>query len=84
LAPIRAAQQIATQAGSLYCPGMIRYRPIAEGQMQDRRIERIWIEAAVTAPDWTEADPNSPAEPGHTRLFQPFGGRILRVASVRG
>jgi hypothetical protein len=58
---------------------MIRYRPHAEEQMQDRRIERIWVEAVVTAPDWTETDPNFPERTRSYKAIPTFGGRILRV-----
>jgi hypothetical protein len=50
--------------------------------MRDRRIERIWVEAAVTAPDWTEADPNFPERTRSYKAIKAipaFGGRVLRV-----
>ncbi len=46
--------------------------------VQLRGVDLAWIEATVTAPDWTESDPR----PGRMRSYKAiaaFGGRVLRV-----
>jgi hypothetical protein len=57
---------------------MIKLSHHAEQQIDERGIHLAWVEATVTAPEWTEKDPIV----GRTRLFRPipeFGGRVLRV-----
>jgi uncharacterized protein YuzE len=49
---------------------MIRYRPHAEQQMQERGIDRNWVEETVANPDWTEQDPR---HPGRTRSYSGAG-----------
>jgi hypothetical protein len=39
---------------------VIRYSSHANEQIEDRRIERGWVEIMVKVPDWTEADPDFP------------------------
>jgi len=44
----------------------------------ERKIDRAWVEAALSAPDWTVSD----RKPGRMRAFRAVperGGRILRV-----
>jgi hypothetical protein len=43
---------------------MICDQPHSEEQMQGRHIDRIWDKAAITAPDWAEADPDFPQRIG--------------------
>ena len=58
---------------------MIRYSRHANEQIEDRRIERNWVEIAVAAPDWTEADPVFPERARYYKAIAAFGGRVIRV-----
>jgi hypothetical protein len=60
---------------------VILYSLHANEQIEDRRIERSWVENAITAPDWTEADP---AFPERTRCYKAIAisGRVLQVVCI--
>jgi hypothetical protein len=58
---------------------MILLSKHAAEQMQERRISVVWVEAAIAAPDWREADPNFPERTRSYRAEPEFGGRMLRV-----
>jgi hypothetical protein len=57
---------------------MIRLSIHTEKRVAERALDLAWIEATITAPDWTTADP----DPTLTRSYKAiaaFGGRVLRV-----
>ena len=59
---------------------MIKLTLHAAERIQKFRLDAAWIEATITAPDWTRPDPD---QPGVTRSFKAIaarGGRVLRVA----
>jgi hypothetical protein len=62
---------------------VIRYSLHANEQIEDRRIERIWVEIAITVPDWTEADPNFPERTRCYKAIAEVAGRVLRVVHQR-
>ncbi len=57
------------------------YSPHALTMLQERHIERAWVEAALGRPDWIETDPTR----DRLRAFKVIplaGNRILRVVYV--
>jgi hypothetical protein len=62
---------------------VIRYSRHANEQIEDRRIERNWVEIAVITPDWTEADPDFPDRTRCYKAIAAFEGRVMRVVHQR-
>ena len=50
--------------------------------MEERQLERRWIERAVFEPEWQEIDPRDPAVIRRFTTVPERGGRIVRVALV--
>ncbi|MGE0502678.1 MAG: DUF4258 domain-containing protein [Rhizobiaceae bacterium] len=60
----------------------IRYTRHAETVLEERKINRDWVETTLFTPDWDSIDP---AAPEITRRYRPVperDGRILRVVFV--
>ena len=60
----------------------LRLTTHAEVRLARRGLQRDWIEAAVTEPDWRESDPNDTDVERRFRRIDQAGGRILRVVCV--
>lgn len=60
-------------------PVVICYTRHAEEKIADRKLDRAWVEAAITQPDRTEPDPNDPALTRSYLAIPALGGRVLRV-----
>ena len=60
----------------------IRFTRHAIDAMEERRLERQWIEAAVRDPQWQESDRRDPSVMRRFRTISQRGGRVLRVAYV--
>jgi hypothetical protein len=58
---------------------LIRFTRHAQEAMGVRNIAFAWIEAAVTAPDFVEADPRHPERKRFYKAIDEYGGRLLRV-----
>jgi hypothetical protein len=58
---------------------MIHFTKHATEAMGKRGIAEEWIEAALTIPDRSEADPRDPGRTRSYKAIAAFGGRILRV-----
>lgn len=52
------------------------------GGIAERRLQMVWIEAAVTAPDWTAPDPDAALMRSYKAVAE-NGGRVLRVVHRR-
>jgi hypothetical protein len=50
--------------------------------MEERGLERHWVDHAVFDPDWQAPDPNDPDVRRHFRTIPERDGRVLRVALV--
>jgi len=50
--------------------------------LEERKLERAWVERAVYAPDWEQADPHAPGVVRRFAAIAERDGRILRVAVV--
>jgi hypothetical protein len=59
---------------------MIRLTIHAAQRERRYNLDRAWIEATVTAPDWTAPDPREPAVTRAFKMIPERGGRVLRVA----
>ena len=57
---------------------MLRLTVHTERRMRERKLPFAWIEATVTAPDWTRRD-TDPALTQSFRAIAAFGDRILKV-----
>jgi hypothetical protein len=51
-------------------------------RLERRGLDRSWIEATVSEPDWREPDPSDHDVERRFRAIEEAGGRILRVACV--
>lgn len=51
----------------------------AEDMLEERKIERIWVETTVSAPESLENDPKRPETFSALRQIPEHGGRYLRV-----
>jgi hypothetical protein len=58
---------------------MIKLTVHTEEAMTKRGIQRAWIEATLTSPDWSERDPRHPERTRSYRAVPETGGRTLRV-----
>jgi hypothetical protein len=56
----------------------IEFSDHGQKRTSGRGIALAWIEATVSAPDWTKPDPD-PALTRSYKAIAEFGGRILRV-----
>ncbi|MHA6684956.1 DUF4258 domain-containing protein [Mesorhizobium sp. A556] len=60
----------------------IRYTAHASTVMQERELEKAWVEETARAPSWVEADPIQDGVERRFRAVSARQGRILRVAVV--
>jgi hypothetical protein len=58
---------------------MIRPTKHAQEAVGVRNTALAWIEAAVTSPDFVEADPRHPERKRPYKAITEHGGRVLRV-----
>jgi len=58
---------------------MIRLTKHAEEAIEKRNLDLEWIERAITAPEFTDIDPNDPALTRSFKAIAAAGGPILRV-----
>jgi len=58
---------------------MLRFTKHALEAIEKRQIAVDWIEAALNAPDSTEADPRDPQCTRSYKAIVALGGRVLRV-----
>jgi hypothetical protein len=58
---------------------VIRLTSHAERELRRRAIEPDWVEAAIAAPDRTEADPRDPSLTRSFKAVAAFANRVLRV-----
>ena len=57
---------------------MIKLTLHTERRLAERKIALAWVEVAVIAADWTEADPDQALTRSFKAIVE-FGGRVLRV-----
>jgi hypothetical protein len=57
----------------------IKLHDHAVRRLLERNIRRAWVEATITAPDWTAPDPDDPLVTRAFRAISAAQGRILRV-----
>jgi len=60
----------------------LRFTAHARVALEERLLERGWIERAVFEPEWQETDPNDPSVNRRFVALPERGGRVLRVALV--
>ncbi|MGH7060376.1 MAG: DUF4258 domain-containing protein [Stellaceae bacterium] len=58
---------------------MIRLTKHAREAIAVRNLAVAWIEAAVSSPDFTEADPRYPERTRSYKAIAEYGSRVLRV-----
>jgi hypothetical protein len=58
---------------------VIRFSKHAQEAITKRNIAVIWIENAVSAPDFVEVDPRHPDRFRSYKAIPELGGRVLRV-----
>lgn len=59
-----------------------RYSLHAETVVRERRLEKAWIEATVSNPDWVEPDPAGNGAERRYRQLPECGNRHMRVVCV--
>jgi hypothetical protein len=60
----------------------LRFTAHARVALEERLLERGWIERAVFEPEWQETDPNDPSVNRRFVALPERGGRVLRVVLV--
>ena len=58
---------------------MLRLTKHAEEAIEQRKLAFDWLERAIAAPDFTDADPNDATLTRSFKAIVEAGGRILRV-----
>jgi hypothetical protein len=55
----------------------------ASRRLLQRGIPKTWVEATITAPDWTVPDPVNPQLTRAFKRLPEAGGRVLRVVYLK-
>lgn len=59
---------------------MLFYSAHADAVIAARKIEKIWVETTLAAPDWIEPDSADLTVSRAFKQIEDFGNRVLRVA----
>ncbi len=59
---------------------MLLYSAHADTVIVARKIDKVWVEATLAAPDWIEPDPADPTVSRAFKQIEEFGNRVRRVA----
>jgi hypothetical protein len=60
----------------------LRFTDHAEVRLARRGLDRSWVEATATDPEWREPDSGDPAVERRFAHISEAGGRVLRVVCV--